>query len=190
MYAILQAIFTVLTMALTVPLFKHYRLHILFECFKVSASVWNGGIFFFDVMPKKRDAKKRRKFTQDKEAAVDPVSLNTTGLPTEGASVVDPPLSPGNSSPKLNRESPKSGDEFYCSLCKRPSSINLDDADTYGKLDDQLHAENGMKFESDLSDKGGVDSDHLGQSDSISITEFNAPQEPTLPLLSVPVCAR
>jgi len=31
-----------------------------------------------------------------------------------------------------------SGDEFYCSLCKRPSSSNLDDVDAFEKLDGQL----------------------------------------------------
>lgn len=190
MYAILQAIFTVLTMALTVPLFKHYRLHILFECFKVAASVWNGGIFFFDVMPKKMDAKKKRKLTQGKEAAVDPVSLNSTGLPIEGASIVDPPLSPGNPSPKLSRESSKSGDEFYCSLCKRPSTNNLDDVDAYEKLDGQLHVGNGRKLDSDLSVRGRLESDHLGKSGSISVTEFNSPQEPAAPFLSAAICAR
>ena len=96
MYAILQGIFTVLTMALTVPLFKHYRLHIMFECLKVAASVWNGGIFFFDVMPKKMDAKKKRKFSPTKEP--EPVSLDSTGLPIEGASVLDSPLSSGGGS--------------------------------------------------------------------------------------------
>jgi hypothetical protein len=62
MYAVLQALFTVATMSLAVPIFKSYRLHITFECFKVAASVWNGGNFFFDVMPRKMDAKKKRKF--------------------------------------------------------------------------------------------------------------------------------
>jgi hypothetical protein len=140
MYAILQGIFTILTMALTVPLFKHYRLHIAFECLKVAASVWNGGIFFFDVMPKKMDAKKKRKFSPTKG----PVSLDTTGLPFEGASVLDPPLSPGGlSSP--NEEA------ALCSLCRKSSSAaDLSDADAYAdQVDEQVHARKGRTMDTE-----------------------------------------
>nr|XP_024399926.1 uncharacterized membrane protein C776.05-like isoform X2 [Physcomitrium patens] len=89
MYCILQGIFTILTMGLTVPLFKSYRLHTVFQCLKVAASVWNGGIFFLDVMPRKIDAKKNKK----SKAPNFPVSMNSTGLPLEGASGCDPHLS-------------------------------------------------------------------------------------------------
>lgn len=142
MYAILQAIFTVFTMALTIPLFKHYKVHITFECLKVAASVWNGGIFFFDVLPRKMDAKKKRKFVPTVEAAAVSVSLNTTGLPIEGASVLDPPLSPGRDTLKL--EELKTADsEYLCSLCKKPSSIDLNDVDAYESFDGQVHVRNG-----------------------------------------------
>eukprot|EP00252_Welwitschia_mirabilis_P018175 TRINITY_DN40424_c0_g1_i1.p1 TRINITY_DN40424_c0_g1~~TRINITY_DN40424_c0_g1_i1.p1 ORF type:complete len:371 (+),score=47.21 TRINITY_DN40424_c0_g1_i1:119-1231(+) len=52
MYALLQALFTIATMALTVPLFKSYRFHAAFQILKVSAAAWNGGSFLFEVMPK------------------------------------------------------------------------------------------------------------------------------------------
>lgn len=155
MYAILQGIFTILTMGLTVPLFKHYRLHIMFECLKVAASVWNGGIFFFDIMPKKMDAKKKRKFSPTKEAAA-PRSLNTTGLPIEGASVLDLPLSPGGGSSELNGES-TAEHENLCSLCRKSSfSGDLNDVDVDEQFDGQLHARKGRKIESDHSVTDGI----------------------------------
>ncbi|KAJ4749815.1 membrane protein [Rhynchospora pubera] len=52
MYIILQGLFTVATTALTVPIFLSYRLHIVFQILKVSATIWNGGSFILDVMPK------------------------------------------------------------------------------------------------------------------------------------------
>lgn len=154
MYAILQGIFTVLTMALTVPLFKHYRLHILFECLKVAASVWNGGIFFFDVMPRKMDAKKKRKFTPTKEA--EGVSLNSTGLPIEGATVLDPPLSPGGGSSEMNGDSKTAEEKRLCSSCKKPSSVDLNDVDAYEKFDGQLHIRKGRKLDSDQTITSGI----------------------------------
>lgn len=153
MYAILQGIFTVLTMALTVPLFKHYRLHIMFECLKVAASVWNGGIFFFDVMPRKMDAKKKRKFTP-KEAET--VSLDTTGLPIEGASVLDPPLSADIGSSEMNGDSETAEEKRLCSSCKKPSSDDLNDVDSYEKFDGQLHVRKGRKLDSDQTITGGI----------------------------------
>lgn len=155
MYAILQGIFTILTMALTVPLFKHYRLHIMFEFLKVAASVWNGGIFFFDVMPKKMDAKKKRKFTPTKE----PVSFNTTGLPIEGASVLDSPLSPGGGSSERNGDSKMETTEpdNLCSLCRKSSSsVDLSDVDAYEQFDEQPHVRKGRKIDSDLSNTDGI----------------------------------
>ena len=156
MYAILQGIFTVLTMALTVPLFKHYRLHIMFECLKVAASVWNGGIFFFDVMPKKLDAKKKRKF-HSKSAEAGPVSLDTTGLPIEGASVLDPPISPGGGSPVMNGDSKIAAEEQkLCSSCRKSSSIDLNDVDAYEKFDGQLHIRKGRKLDLDHTVTSGI----------------------------------
>ena len=61
MYALIQAIFTVATLALTVPLFKSYRMHTWFEVFKLSATVWNGGNYIFEVMPRQAVAKNKKK---------------------------------------------------------------------------------------------------------------------------------
>ncbi|KAH7289232.1 hypothetical protein KP509_31G064900 [Ceratopteris richardii] len=63
MYAILQAVFTIATMVFTVPMFRYYRLHAAFEVFKLAATVWYGGNFIFEVMP--RQAVK--KLTRDAE---------------------------------------------------------------------------------------------------------------------------
>ncbi|XP_047320716.1 glycerophosphocholine acyltransferase 1-like [Impatiens glandulifera] len=61
MYIMLQAMFTVATMALTVPIFMSYRLHVIFQILKVSASIWNGGSFLIDVMPKQVILKEKKK---------------------------------------------------------------------------------------------------------------------------------
>ena len=57
----LQALFTVATMALTVPIFLSYRLHVVFQIVKVSATVWNGGSFLLEVMPKQVILKEKKK---------------------------------------------------------------------------------------------------------------------------------
>ncbi|KAI3772785.1 hypothetical protein L6452_03978 [Arctium lappa] len=61
MYILLQAIFTVATMALTVPIFLSYELHLTFQILKVSAAVWNGGNFLLEVMPRQVVLKERKK---------------------------------------------------------------------------------------------------------------------------------
>lgn len=61
MYIVLQAIFTVATMALTVPIFLSYELHVFFQILKVSASVWNGGSFLLEVMPRQVILKEKKK---------------------------------------------------------------------------------------------------------------------------------
>lgn len=61
MYILLQAIFTVATMALTVPIFLSYELHAVFQLLKVSASVWNGGSFLLEVMPRQVILKEKKK---------------------------------------------------------------------------------------------------------------------------------
>ncbi|GFS43833.1 hypothetical protein Acr_00g0087210 [Actinidia rufa] len=61
MYIMLQALFTVATMALTVPIFLSYRLHVVFQIVKVSATVWNGGSFLLEVMPKQVILKEKKK---------------------------------------------------------------------------------------------------------------------------------
>lgn len=54
MYIFLQGIFTIATMALAVPIFLSYELHVIFQILKVAASVWNGGSFLLEVMLKEK----------------------------------------------------------------------------------------------------------------------------------------
>ncbi|KAI4344564.1 hypothetical protein L6164_011776 [Bauhinia variegata] len=61
MYILLQAMFSVATMALTVPIFLSYELHAVFQILKVSASVWNGGSFLLEVMPRQVILKEKKK---------------------------------------------------------------------------------------------------------------------------------
>nr|XP_043623728.1 glycerophosphocholine acyltransferase 1 [Erigeron canadensis] len=61
MYILLQAIFTVATTALTVPIFLSYELHLAFQMLKVSATVWNGGSFLLEVMPRQVVLKEKKK---------------------------------------------------------------------------------------------------------------------------------
>ncbi|OIV97372.1 hypothetical protein TanjilG_07124 [Lupinus angustifolius] len=71
MYIVLQAIFTVATMALTVPIFFSYELSVIFQMLKVSASVWNGGSFLLEVMPRQVILKEKRK------SEVEPVQVHS-----------------------------------------------------------------------------------------------------------------
>lgn len=61
MYIGFQALFTVATMALTVPIFLSYEMHLIFQLLKVSASVWNGGSFLLEVMPKQVILREKKK---------------------------------------------------------------------------------------------------------------------------------
>ncbi|KAK1258949.1 hypothetical protein QJS04_geneDACA021935 [Acorus gramineus] len=61
MYILLQAVFTVATMALTVPIFLSYEMHVTFQILKVSAAIWNGGSFLLEVMPKQVVLKEKKK---------------------------------------------------------------------------------------------------------------------------------
>ncbi|KAK3004288.1 hypothetical protein RJ639_019671 [Escallonia herrerae] len=61
MYILLQAVFTVATMALTVPIFLSYKLHFVFQVLKVSATIWNGGNFLLEVMPRQVVLKEKKK---------------------------------------------------------------------------------------------------------------------------------
>lgn len=77
MYILLQAMFTAATTALTVPIFLSYKMHIIFQIFKVSATVWNGGNFLLEVMPRQyiqKEKKKKSETQQDKPGEVE----NTT----------------------------------------------------------------------------------------------------------------
>lgn len=64
MYIVFQALFTVATMALTVPIFLSYELDVIFQILKVSAAVWNGGSFVLDVMPRQVIQKEKKKIAQ------------------------------------------------------------------------------------------------------------------------------
>ncbi|KAL3625331.1 glycerophosphocholine acyltransferase [Castilleja foliolosa] len=61
MYTLLQAMFTVATTALTVPIFLSYELHVTFQVLKISAAVWNGGNFLLEVMPRQVILKEKKK---------------------------------------------------------------------------------------------------------------------------------
>ena len=61
MYIVFQALFTVTTMALTVPIFLSYELSVTFQILKVAAAVWNGGSFLLEVMPKQVIIKEKMK---------------------------------------------------------------------------------------------------------------------------------
>ncbi|XP_068647079.1 glycerophosphocholine acyltransferase 1-like [Aristolochia californica] len=78
MYMLLQGAFTVATMALTVPIFLSYELHCIFQILKVSASVWNGGSFLLEVMPRQVVLKEKKK-------------LEMKPIPTAIQPVVDSP---------------------------------------------------------------------------------------------------
>ncbi|KMS96096.1 hypothetical protein BVRB_002080 [Beta vulgaris subsp. vulgaris] len=61
MYIAFQALFTVATVALTVPIFLSYELSVIFQILKVSAAVWNGGSFVLEVMPRQVILKEKKK---------------------------------------------------------------------------------------------------------------------------------
>lgn len=90
MYILLQAVFTVATMALTVPIFLSYELHCLFQILKVSASVWNGGSFLLEVMPRQAVMKEKKKSvmqpiqTQETQSLVAPVPAAAPPTTVEG----------------------------------------------------------------------------------------------------------
>ncbi|OWM77281.1 hypothetical protein CDL15_Pgr028918 [Punica granatum] len=69
MFIVLQAIFSVATMALTVPIFLSYRLSVVFQILKVSATVWNGASFLLDVMPRQVILKEKLKSERGTAAA-------------------------------------------------------------------------------------------------------------------------
>uniref|UniRef100_M8CBS5 Glycerophosphocholine acyltransferase 1 n=1 Tax=Aegilops tauschii TaxID=37682 RepID=M8CBS5_AEGTA len=61
MYILLQAVFTVATLAFTVPIFLSYRLHGIFQVLKVCAATWNGGSFILEVMPRQVVQKEKKR---------------------------------------------------------------------------------------------------------------------------------
>ncbi|MCO5584720.1 hypothetical protein L7F22_038652 [Adiantum nelumboides] len=122
MYAVIQAVFTVATMALTVLLFKSYRLHTWFEVLKLSATVWNGGNYIFEVIPRKAVAKDKRRATKGGSALDE-------GL--ERSKSEDIPLKQGKQESEFNTGSLSEAGvdgfdkEPVCSLCRRPSVENI-----------------------------------------------------------------
>lgn len=118
MYAILQACFTVATLAFTVPMFQSYRLHICFELFKLSAAVWNGGNFIFDVMPKqvaKKEKSKPREVVEGMNGKANSSHSCTTSASSDDvASVADSVVG-----------AVRLKEQDVCALCRRPSSENL-----------------------------------------------------------------
>ncbi|KAL0315808.1 UNVERIFIED_CONTAM: Glycerophosphocholine acyltransferase 1 [Sesamum calycinum] len=79
MYILLQAMFTVATTALTVPIFLSYELHVTFQVLKVSASVWNGGNFLLEVMPRQVILKEKKK------TEMQPIEPQLDQLPQENS---------------------------------------------------------------------------------------------------------
>ncbi|KAH6761646.1 membrane protein [Perilla frutescens var. hirtella] len=86
MYILLQAMFTVATTALTVPIFLSYELHVTFQLLKVSATVWNGGNFLLEVMPRQVILKEKKK----KEMQPVEVELNLS-VPESSTKSADSP---------------------------------------------------------------------------------------------------
>lgn len=121
MYAVIQAIFTVATLALTVLLFKSYRLHTLFEVFKLSATVWNGGNYIFEVMPRQVAAKSKKKQEMNgSEPNGKVVRSKSDGLFEAGKT-------DATGDPGVLSESGASGpdEQRVCALCRGPSVENL-----------------------------------------------------------------
>lgn len=152
MYAVLQAIFTVATLALTVPMFKSYRLHTLFEIFKLTASVWNGGNYFFEVMPKQVEQHKKRKAT--KLSANGSPGGSKSGAPSESnlgdnngdakRRHLTPAIAKSTSLGDVNTESQE---PVICGLCKRSSSMDV--SELVSLLKDHEDAKNLLAFETD-----------------------------------------
>jgi hypothetical protein len=91
MYAVIQAAFTVATMALTFVLFKSYHLHACFEVFKLMATVWNGGNYIFDVMPRQVANKKKKKLGGDNNIQGDMVTTAPNKIDVSEEHEVDEP---------------------------------------------------------------------------------------------------
>ncbi|KAI3847101.1 hypothetical protein MKW98_015456 [Papaver atlanticum] len=84
MYILFQAAFTVATMALTVPIFMSYELHVTSQILKVSASIWNGGRFLLEVMPRQVIMKEKKKLEMlPLPVQPDQPAIVSTEIPTE-----------------------------------------------------------------------------------------------------------
>ncbi|CAI5475208.1 unnamed protein product [Closterium sp. Yama58-4] len=100
MYALIQGVFTVATVALTVPMFCSYRFHALFQIFKIAASIWNGGNFIFDVLPRQVHAKRMKRAAKAAEGGV-----VSSGL--EKDHLLDSPSWDGHASSREERRAEK-----------------------------------------------------------------------------------
>lgn len=90
MYILLQAMFTVATTALTVPIFLSYELHLTFQVLKVSATVWNGGNFLLEVMPRQVILKEKKKTgMQSNEAQFNQSALENTMKSDNSSDVIE-----------------------------------------------------------------------------------------------------
>lgn len=121
-------------MVFMILLFKYYKVYIIFECLKVVVFVWNGGIFFFDVLLWKMDVKKKRKFVFIVEVVVVLVFFNIIGLFIEGVLVFDLFFLFGRDILKLE-ELKIVDSEYFCFLCKKLSFIDFNDVDVYESFD-------------------------------------------------------
>ncbi|KAK7817981.1 nadph-dependent pterin aldehyde reductase [Quercus suber] len=63
-------------MALTVPILS-YELHVIFQILSVSASVWNGGSFLLDVMPRQVILQEKKK-SENKLSKINPQRSNSS----------------------------------------------------------------------------------------------------------------
>ncbi|XP_041998846.1 glycerophosphocholine acyltransferase 1-like isoform X1 [Salvia splendens] len=81
MFILLQVVFTVATTALTVPIFPSYELHVTFQLLTVSATIWNGGNFLLEMMPRQVILKQKRK------TEMGPVVVETSVKLTDGSEV-------------------------------------------------------------------------------------------------------
>ncbi|GAA0158597.1 hypothetical protein Leryth_009152 [Lithospermum erythrorhizon] len=84
MYIMLQALFTIATISLTVPIFLSYELDVIFQILKVSATIWNGGNFLIEVMPKQVILKEKKKIEMQ------PILVEQDGSVEMEASVTSP----------------------------------------------------------------------------------------------------
>ncbi|KAL2653348.1 hypothetical protein R1flu_021476 [Riccia fluitans] len=126
MYAVLQAVFTVATMALTVPMFKSYRLHISFEIFKLTAAVWNGGNYLFEVMPRHIETKKKRKATRtnaEGEASGEDIRSEAFNDEIDNMDAKRRHLSSLTKSTSFG-DVPTADDVPICAICKKSSSLD------------------------------------------------------------------
>lgn len=124
MYAIIQAVFTVATLALTVPMFKSYRLHIGFEIFKLSATVWNGGNFVFEVMPHQAAKIEAKRGIKDGAGVKAGMVLSPPNL-TSNAQDMDTSAEGVASYANTVSGNFRTEKQAVCAICKRPSPQSM-----------------------------------------------------------------